>query len=122
MSVFLIASTKTKRNRKMSLSKEVKDLLQDPEAIWQAMSIDGVSYPFDATLHGRNAEERAKIAKMVKIYDDGTAISIGNMILKRQEKVESPRLFRESGRIDAVLGAMVRRQIIKHLEKIAESK
>lgn len=105
----------------MPLTKEVKDLLKDPEAIWEAMSIDGVSYPFDSTLHGRNASERKEIAAKIKIFDDGRALEIGSWILEPQE-ANDPDLTVKVCLIDAVIGAMVRKQIIKHLEKIAESK
>jgi len=105
----------------MSLTKEVKELLKDPEAIWQALSIDGVSYPFDSTLHGRNAAERKKIAKKIKIFDDKRAIAIGRMILEYQVETDSARIS-TAAFLEATIGHMVRKQIIKHLEKIAESK
>ena len=105
----------------MTLSPEVKDLLKDPEAIWEALSIDGVSYPFDSTLHGRNRGERKEIAAKIKNFDDERAIAIGNMVLAHHNAIDG-----FGGKIaidiDAVLGAIVRKQIIKHLEKIAESK
>ncbi len=104
----------------MTLSPEVKDLLKDPEAIWEALSIDGVSYPFDSTLHGRNASERMEIAEKIKIFDDERAIAIGNTILAHNEARGS--FDHNSTSIDTVLGAIVRKQIINHLEKIAESK
>ncbi|MEE9315998.1 MAG: hypothetical protein V3U97_02705 [bacterium] len=105
----------------MTLSPEVKDLLQDPEAIWEALSIDGVSYPFDSTLHGRNASERMEIAEKIKIFDDEVALAVGNMILAHQEEMDA-NAYQDDISADAVLGTIVRMQIIKHLEKIAESK
>jgi len=105
----------------MTLSPEVKDLLKDPEAIWEALSIDGVSYPFDSTLHGRNAAERKKIAAKIKIFDDKRAIAIGNMVLEYKVAKDSSDIESLMG-IDAIIGQVVREQIERHLEKIAESK
>jgi len=100
----------------MSLSKEVKELLQDPEAIWEALSVQGVSYPFDDELYEKTASQKREIHTKTKIFDDERAIAIGNMVLAHHNAIDGI-----GGKIaidiDAVLGAIVRKQIIKHLEK-----
>jgi hypothetical protein len=105
----------------MTLSPEVKELLTDPEAIWQALSIDGVSYPFDSTLHGRNRGERMEIAEKIKIFDDERALMIGDLILEHRKELESSEMT-QAMMTDAIIGSTVRKQIERHLEKIAESK
>jgi len=105
----------------MSLSYEVKKLLQDTDAIWEALSIDGVSYPFDNSRFGKSDEQRMEIAEQVKVFDDERAICIANFILANQMAMDTG-LIDDAISADAVIGAIIRKQVVGHMERIVESR
>jgi len=103
----------------MSLSTEVKKLLQNTDAIWEALSADGVVYPFDDSRYCKTEKQREKIAEKVKVFDEERALAIANLILLNDELKDNGGYF---GRLesDAALGAIVRRQVIGHMKRIEE--
>ena len=95
------------------MNEQAMKLLDDPEAIWEAISVDGVKYD--------NNELKGEAAAIYEYeYDNERALAIGNMVkLALEENTPSGDTWK--GRAaDACLGAMVRNQITKHLEAIAE--
>ena len=81
-------------------------LLSDPEFIWEAMSIEGVSYPFDDSRYNKTKALREEIQGMVNEYDRVMALHIGELVSMGD---------------DAELGRLVREQIEAHAIKVTEA-
>ena len=91
----------------------IRQLLKDPEAMWESLSVDGVEYNFDKPRSG-DANYLEQTEKMF-IFDNERAIAIGNFIeLHESGTVEEKIAF------DAAIGSIIRRQVLAHLASINE--
>lgn len=71
-----------------------KAMLSDPSFIWFAMSVDGVTYPFDTSLLCKSDNQRKEIRGMVNEYDNAMATRIGEHVANCSDE-ELGRLVRE---------------------------
>jgi len=98
------------------MNAAILKLLRDPAAIWEAMSADGITYPFDDNRVGLSESDRQDLQDKINGYDDAVAMSIGDLIAAHGEAHEFGQLA-----VDAALGEIVRKQILGHLERMPES-
>jgi len=103
----------------MSLSNEVKKLLQDSNTIWEALSADGVTYPFNDSRFGKSEKTRFEIVEEVNAFDKERALSIANLILLHEEEIENGNTENAIA-LDTCIGAIVRNQVIGHMKRIEE--
>ena len=84
----------------------LQNLLSYPPFIWEAISVDGVTYPFSTNRFNMTEKQRAENIGMVNEYDNAVAIRIGELVVAGD---------------DAELGQLVREQILGHAKQVLEA-
>lgn len=103
------------------MNEEAMKLLDDPESIFEAMGADGIHHDFDTDRSGMSDTQRKARVQHVNAEDDKVALAIGELIkIALAENVPGGDNWK-GHTADACLGAMMRNQITKHLELIAET-
>ena len=71
-----------------------QNLLQDPDFMWEAVSVDGVQYPFPTNYMLCSKERRLELKRQQNEFDGNLAKKIGQLV-KDKDDAELGRIFRE---------------------------
>jgi len=100
------------------LSEKVIEMLKtQPDLIWEAIGIDGMTYTFDDSRFDKTKEERELIQERVNYRDNDQITSIAGLILAADD---ADTLNIDVDPYDAVLGSIVRNQITDYLKTVEE--
>lgn len=105
--------TRAKRFAEYKKTEEYKDdvayvmgrLAANPEKVQEAISADGIQYPFNTNMAGRSDTERADIRAEIDRWEKAFYGAIGRAIITRD---------------NATIGELINRHAFPYLEEMAE--
>ena len=100
----------------MNITKRMNEMLNDPGAMFEAMSIDGITYPFPTNFLAVGEDNWPALRDKINAFDDERAICIGNLIKQHETGTIEERIA-----CDAAIGSIIRKQVLGHLARIEEA-